>query len=139
MSSVAEGVSKHISRECGVNPNRKASFLNMHKILGLISASCLRGLTPALGLDRRAPRGAAAPGRLRRDRAPPNGGRCNARPASFCQEDFWNPAPKLGAKEKGGSAPSFHPFPTLLLQISLGRSKGKKQTRFLGEARQGGL
>ena len=51
MSSVAEGVSKHISREYGVNPNRKAFFLNMHKILGLISASCPHGLTLALVLD----------------------------------------------------------------------------------------
>lgn len=43
MSSVAEGVSKHISRESGLNLNRKAFFLKMHKMLCLIFPSYLRG------------------------------------------------------------------------------------------------
>lgn len=61
MSSVAEGVYKHISGEPGVNLNRKAFFLKMHKILRLIFASCLpntgfhfgpQSTAPCLGLLR---------------------------------------------------------------------------------------
>lgn len=80
MSSVAEGVSKHISREPGVNLNRKAFFLKMHKMLCLIFASCLGNTGFHFGPQSPAPM-PGPPARLSGDGAPPTGHRCEERPA----------------------------------------------------------
>ena len=135
MSSVAEGVSKHISRECEVNPNRKAFFLEMHKMLGLLLA---RTGNSGFRFGRQSPaRCLGSPGGwVGTERHLPAAG---ARHAShpFVKRALRTRCSKDTIQREMRKCIPFTSLPHFLLQISLGRRRKEKRNRNVPLKKQG--